>query len=190
MRRWFQFRLASLFVAVTIVAVGVDYFRRRQPLLTLASKHETAAKEESFGTFAQGVTFNEVIDVKGSGINQGQTVNWTLAYVAGYGNDSTLSPVTGINPSSGALTLNHVQDPVTLTFNTSTLAVQTYHGELDATAPGGVSTDTTVPLAAAFTAAPPRERRPPARQHELRRRRQPRQIGTACSRALLREVSR
>ena len=87
----------------------------------------------------QGVSFNEGITVKGSGINQGQTVNWTLAYVAGYGNDSTLSPVTGISPSSGALTLNHVQDPVTLSFNTSTLAVQTYHGEVDATAPGGVT---------------------------------------------------
>src|SRR5437867_3132580 len=66
------------------------------------AKHETAAKEENFGTFVQGVTFNEGITVKGSGINQGQTVNWTLAYVSGYGNNSTLSPVTGISPSSGA----------------------------------------------------------------------------------------
>ena len=106
---------------------------------TDGAKHETSVKEENFGTFVQGVNFNEGITVKGSGINQGQTVNWTLAYVAGYGNDSTLAPITVINPSTGALTLNHVQDAVTLTFNTSTLAVQTYHGELDATAPGGVT---------------------------------------------------
>ena len=106
---------------------------------TDGAKHETAAKEENFASFAQGVTFNEVIDVRGTGINQGQTVNWTLAYVSGYGNDSTLSPVTGISPSSGALTLNHVHDLATLTFNTSTLAVQTYHGELLADGGAGIS---------------------------------------------------
>src|SRR5713226_5057124 len=85
---------------------------------TDGAKHDAVAKEESFGTFAQGVTLNEGIKVKASGINQGQVITWTLAYVSGYGNNSTLSPVTGISPSTGALTLNHVQDAVTLSFNT------------------------------------------------------------------------
>src|SRR5260370_9987950 len=107
---------------------------------TDGAKHDAVAKEQNFGTFAQGVSFNEGITVKGSGINQGQVVNWTLAYVSGYGNNSTLSPVTGISPSSGILTLNHVQDSVTLTFNTSSLAVQTYHAELLADGGSGINT--------------------------------------------------
>jgi len=103
-------------------------------------KHTSAGAEESLGTFAQGVNPNEVISIKGSGINHGETVNWTLAYVSGYGNNSALSPITVINPSSGSFTDSHTQDSVTLKFSTSTLAVQTYHGELLADGGAGVLT--------------------------------------------------
>jgi hypothetical protein len=41
--RWFQFRLATLFCAVTLVAVTVDFFRHRQPLLKLAALHDARA---------------------------------------------------------------------------------------------------------------------------------------------------
>jgi hypothetical protein len=106
---------------------------------TDGSKHETTVKEESLGTFVQGISQNELIQVKSSGISGGASINWTLAYASGYGNNAALSPVTNISPSSGTLDVNHVRDDVTLTFNTSSLAVQTYHGELIASGGAGVS---------------------------------------------------
>jgi hypothetical protein len=42
-RRWFQFRLATLLVFVTLSAIGVDYCRRRVELLQFAKLHATEA---------------------------------------------------------------------------------------------------------------------------------------------------
>src|SRR5229473_6034467 len=87
---------------------------------TDGSKHETTVKEESLGTFVQGISQDELIQVKASGISGGDSINWTLAYASGYGNNAVLSPVTSVSPSSGTLSANHIKDDVTLTFNTST----------------------------------------------------------------------
>ncbi len=46
--RWFQFRLATLLVLVTLSAIGVDYYRRQSQLLYFAKLHaEEAARRES-----------------------------------------------------------------------------------------------------------------------------------------------
>jgi hypothetical protein len=45
-RRWFQFRLATLMVLVTLSAVGVDYFPRRSRLLEYAELHAAEAKSQ------------------------------------------------------------------------------------------------------------------------------------------------
>jgi hypothetical protein len=47
MGRWFQFRLATVFVAVAVCAISVDYFRRRQPLLELAKRHAEEANSHA-----------------------------------------------------------------------------------------------------------------------------------------------
>ena len=43
-RRWFQLRLASLMLLITLSAVGIDYFRRRSRLLKYADLHAAEAK--------------------------------------------------------------------------------------------------------------------------------------------------
>src|SRR5437899_11494617 len=52
---------------------------------TDGSKHETTVKEESLGTLVQGISQNELIQVKPSGISGGASINWTLAYASVYG---------------------------------------------------------------------------------------------------------
>src|SRR5262249_34976572 len=103
------------------------------------------------GTFVQGISQNEPLQVKASGISGGNSINWTLAYVSGYGDNATLSSVTSLSPSSGTLTVNHIREDVTFTFNTCTLGVQTYHGELLANGGAGVSTG---PYFFTFTVSP------------------------------------
>jgi hypothetical protein len=101
--------------------------------------HTTSGTEQNFGSFVQGTSQDESITLRGAGINQGASIDWTLSYVPGYGNDSTLAPATDIFPSSGTLTANKQRDSVVLTFTTSSLALGTYHGELIAAGGSGVT---------------------------------------------------
>jgi hypothetical protein len=48
LRRWFQFRLSTLLVLVTLAAVGADYWRRRSLLLERATEHARLAAESNY----------------------------------------------------------------------------------------------------------------------------------------------
>ncbi len=117
-------QLESRLTPSTLTLLGTDGLR-----------HPTLATEENMGAFTQGTTFNEGVELKVVSLNPGESVNWTATWETGYGNDAMILPVTSVNPSTGTLDGNHLQQDIALGFNTTTLAPKTYHGELRADGP-------------------------------------------------------
>src|SRR5215207_4501918 len=114
------------------------------------SDHATAALEENLGSAAQapvGVSLTcprgTGMTVRGTGLGGNQTSAWTVAFVAGAGDNATLSSRTTLAPASGTFGSGGGNDSwcVAMAVNTSTLAAgSTYHGQLRLTADAGNAT--------------------------------------------------
>ena len=114
------------------------------------SDHSTAALEENLGSVAQaavgvGLTCprGTGMTVRGTGLGGNQTSAWTVAFVAGAGDNATLSSRTTLTPASGTFGSSGGNDSscVAMAVNTSTLAAgTTYHGQLRLTADAGNAT--------------------------------------------------
>jgi hypothetical protein len=108
------------------------------------TQHNQVNNEENLGNVAQGTSLSLTcprgtgLTVKATGLGSGST-NWALGYFVGYGNDSTLSPLTTLTPSSGSFTSSSQPVCVAVAVTTGTLTVgTTYHGQLRATGSSGV----------------------------------------------------
>ena len=105
--------------------------------------HSNASSEENLGSIAKGTNLSLVcptgLGIKATGLGNSGTQAWSIAYVAAAANNSTLSPLTTLSPSSGSVTGND-SSCIGMTISTSTLtAGTTYHGLLQATGSGASS---------------------------------------------------
>ncbi|HET9794148.1 MAG TPA: kelch repeat-containing protein, partial [Thermoanaerobaculia bacterium] len=128
-------------------------FTDANPGLNISGKdggqHGQVNAEEDLGNIAQGTSLSLTcprgtgLTVKATGLGGSSSETWVLGYSSVYGNDSTLSPLTTLNPSSGTLSSSSDTVCVATTITTSTLSVgTTYHGQLHATGTSGTSTPT------------------------------------------------
>jgi len=121
--------------------------------------HQSSGGEENLGSIAQGTPLSLVcprgtgLTVKATGLGSSSSIGWALAYVTGYVDDATLSPLTTLTPSSGTLTSTQDSACAAVTITTGSLTVgTTYHGELLATPSGsGLSSNPTGPYFFKFT---------------------------------------
>jgi hypothetical protein len=152
----YQFNLPNWFVAQyhvytygTTSGVATADFTDAVNLKILGKdngSHSKQQNEEDLGSFPQGTSLlltcprGTGLTLQATGLGSTQTVNFSLAYIAGYGNNSTLSPLTQLNPGTGTLSNGSGDICEAVTIPTSTLTVGTiYHGQLRLSQTGGVT---------------------------------------------------
>jgi cysteine-rich repeat protein len=121
--------------AIGFKILGADNFQHEK------SGPSPATDEEDLGSFVQGNSVSLTcprgngLTAQGTGLGSDGTTNWTLAYGTVRTDNTTLSPLTTLTPSSGTFTGNSVgnvtESCVAVTITTGSLTVgTTYHGQL------------------------------------------------------------
>jgi hypothetical protein len=114
-----------------------------------ATQHTSLINEEDLGSVALGSSLSLTcprgtgLVAKGNGLGNGQTVSWSVGYVAADGDDNTLAPKTtyaASGPNSGTFTSSSGTACLAPSISTTGLTVgTTYHGHLQLVRTAGVT---------------------------------------------------
>ncbi|HEY5987176.1 MAG TPA: Ig-like domain repeat protein, partial [Streptosporangiaceae bacterium] len=109
------------------------------------SPHQQSSQAENLGSVAVGSSLSLTcssgggLTVSASGLGSGNSLGWSLGYVSGFGDGSTLQPVTTLTPSSGTFSGNG-QQCAGVSIATGTLTPgASYQGELEVSRTSGAS---------------------------------------------------
>lgn len=111
-------------------ALGLNFFG------TDGGQHKVIGSIEDLGSISKGTDLTGTLRIQGVGLGTSGSIDWTISWVSAL-DESTLSPLTTLTPSTGTVDHSDDDDNVGLKILTGSLTVgTTYQGELQVTGTG------------------------------------------------------